>query len=107
MELDGNPVGTVAVHSYDTANGPVVELACLHVQRSHKGRGHGQKLVAFAETQARQRGATRILALSTQASGFFNEKLGYVIGSPEDLPAERRALYDKSGRNSKVLYKEV
>jgi amino-acid N-acetyltransferase len=107
MELDGNPVGTVAVHSYDTPSGPVTELACLHVQRSHKGRGHGQKLVAFAENQAKQRGAHRVLALSTQASGFFEEKMAYNIGSPDDLPAERRAAYDKSGRNSKVLFKNL
>jgi amino-acid N-acetyltransferase len=107
LELDGHPVGTVAVHTYDTPSGRVAELACLHVQRSHKGRGHGQKLVAFAEEQARLRGAQRILALSTQAFVFFEEKMGYSVGSPDDLPSERRAAYDKSGRNSKVLMKSL
>jgi amino-acid N-acetyltransferase len=107
LELDGNPVGTVAVHSFPTPQGLVAELACLHVQRSHKGKGHGQKLVAFAEEIARQRGAVSMIALSTQAPGFFEEKMGYTIGSPEDLPVERKASYDKSGRNSRVLLKRL
>jgi amino-acid N-acetyltransferase len=105
LEMDENPVGTVAVHTYETEQGRVAELACLYVSRSHKGRGHGQKLVAFAEEQARSRGAKRIVALSTQAFRFFEEKMNYTIAQPDALPAERRASYDKSGRNSKVLVK--
>lgn len=109
LELDGNPVGSVAVHSFDTddGSGKLAELACLYVQRSHKNKGHGQKLVAFAEETARQRGCERLLALSTQAFRFFEEKMGYTVSDPSIMPAARRAEYEKSGRNSKVLFKTL
>lgn len=108
LELDGNPVGSVAVHTFDTEDGEMIaELACLYVQRSHKNKGHGQKLVAFAEETARQRGCDRLFALSTQAFRFFEEKMGYTVSSPDVMPPGRRAEYDKSGRNSKVLIKAL
>jgi amino-acid N-acetyltransferase len=107
LELDGNPVGSVAIHSYEEEGGKIAELACLFVRRSHKNKGHGRKLVAFAEDTARQRGCERIVALSTQAFRFFEEKLGYEVADSSVLPAERRDKYDKSGRNSKVLNKRL
>ncbi len=107
LELDGNPVGSVAVHSFNTddGTGKLAELACLYVQRSHKNKGHGQKLVAFAEETARQRGCELLIALSTQAFRFFEEKMGYTVSDPSIMPSTRRAEYDKNGRNSKVLFK--
>ena len=108
LELDGHPVGSVAVHSFDGDGGDTLaEIACLYVQRSHKNQGHGQKLVAFAEETARQRGCERIFALSTQAFRFFEEKMGYMVADPGIMPDTRRAEYDKSGRNSKVLIKAL
>ncbi|WP_038167763.1 amino-acid N-acetyltransferase [Verrucomicrobium sp. BvORR106] len=108
FELDGNLVGTVAVHMYETdEKEKAAELACLFVSRAHKNKGHGRKLVAFAEDIARQRGAVWIFALSTQASRFFEEKMGYRDVGPGILPRDRRDQYDRSGRNSKVLKKET
>ena len=107
LDLDGNPVGCIAVHVYDTGAGKLAELASLCVRRSHKNQRHGQKLVAFAEETARQRGCDRIFALSTQAFRFFEEKMGFSVTTPEIMSPERRAAYDKSGRNSKVLVKAL
>lgn len=107
LELDGNPVGCVAVHDYATEDGKLAELASLCVRRSHKNQGHGQKLVAFAEETARQRGCQRLFALSTQAFRFFEEKMGYTVTDASIMPPERRTAYDKSGRNSKVLVKAL
>jgi amino-acid N-acetyltransferase len=109
LELDGNPVGSVAVHTFamDDQPGILAELACLYVKRSHKNQGHGQRLVAFAEEVAKQRGATELFALSTQAFRFFEEKMGFAVSSPDLLPKSRRLDYDKSGRNSKVLAKAL
>jgi len=107
FELDGNPVGSVAVHSYEEDGRKIAELACLFVRRSHKNKNHGRKLVAFAEEQARQRGSEVLFALSTQAFRFFEEKMGYTVAGPDALPLSRREKYDKSGRNSKVLVKAL
>lgn len=107
LETDGNPIGSVAVHTYEEGGRKIAELACLFVRRSHKNRGHGQKLVAFAEETARQRGADVLVALSTQAFRFFEEKMGFQVSDPTALPAARREQYEKSGRNSKVLVKAL
>ena len=91
LELDGNPVGSVAVHTFESETGKLAELACLYVQRSHKNKGHGQKLVAFAEETARQRGCERLFALSTQAFRFFEEKMGYTSCHLREEPSTTRA----------------
>lgn len=107
LEVDGNPIGSVAVHTYEEDSRKIAELACLFVRRSHKNKNHGRKLVAFAEETARQRGSEILFALSTQAFRFFEEKMGYTVSDPDALPPSRRAKYDKSGRNSKVLVKSL
>lgn len=108
MELDGHAVATVAVHTHDMPDGTKVsELACLFVRRAHKNKGHGRKLVAYAEEIAKQRGSAWIFALSTQAFRFFEEKMGYAEVPTDTLPAARKEAYDKSGRNSRVLKKAL
>ena len=107
LEVDGNPIGSVAVHSYEEEGRRIAELACLFVRRSHKNRGHGGRLVAYAEQVARQRGCDTLVALSTQAFRFFEERMGFQVSDPTCLPAARREQYVRSGRNSKVLVKRL
>jgi amino-acid N-acetyltransferase len=109
LELDGNPVGCVAVHTFHLPDehGKVSELACLFVRRAHKNQGHGRKLVTYAETIARERGSSWLFALSTQASRFFEEKMGYRLSDSSVLPEPRREAYHSSGRNSRVLIKNL
>ena len=98
LEIDGNVVGTVAIHSSNN----ISELACLFVKKSHEGVGYGKRLVSHAVEIAKGKGSSKIYALSTQASGFF-EKLGWEESENEDLPEERRKELIRSGRNSKVF----
>ncbi len=64
-------------------------------------------MMQFVEDRARAKGLGRLLALSTQAFNFFTIKGGFEEGTPEDLPPSRRAVYDESGRRSKVLVKRL
>ena len=105
FEIDKNPVGCVALHVYPEQN--VGELACLYVSSAHENQGIGRKLVQFVEDRARDRGLKRLLALSTQAFSYFQTKGGFVEGAPDDLPPVRREKYNQSGRNSKVLMKQL
>jgi amino-acid N-acetyltransferase len=105
FEIDNNIVGTVAVHLYPEQK--KAELACLNVNESHAHRGIGTKLALRAEAVARELGAETMFALSTQAFTFFQHKLGYAEGCPDDLPAARRDKYEQSGRNSKILVKRL
>ena len=104
-EIDKNPVGCVALHVYPEQN--VGELAFLFVNPSHENQGIGRKLITFVESKARELGLERLITLSTQAFTYFEQKGGFGLGSPEDLPAGRRERYDASGRNSKVLSKKL
>jgi amino-acid N-acetyltransferase len=104
-EIDRNPVGCVALHIYSEEK--KAELACLYVKPSHQNQGIGRKLAQFAETKAREAGAQVLFALSTQAYNFFQSKLGFIEGTPNDLPPARREKYESSGRKSKVLIKHL
>jgi amino-acid N-acetyltransferase len=80
-------------------------MACLYVAKSHEGQGHGRKLMAFAEQLAAKKGAKHLIALSTQAYNFFQQKGGFNEVGPEALPPERRRKWEASGRNSKIMQK--
>jgi hypothetical protein len=56
---------------------------------------------------AKERNILKLFALSTQAFTYFQKKCGFTEGTPEDLPKGRREKYDQSGRNSKVLIKNL
>src|SRR5262249_44680988 len=105
FEIDNNIIGVCSIVPYLADK--KAELACLQVNPAHEHRGIGSKLAVRAELVARELGAETIFCLSTQAFTFFQHKLGYVEGKPEDLPASRRDKYEQSGRNSKILLKSL
>ena len=105
FEIDKNPLACVALHVYPEENQG--ELACLYVSSSHENQGIGRKLIQFVEDKARESGFRELLALSTQAFTYFQSKGGFLEGTPDDLPPARRERYEQSGRNSKVLVKQL
>ncbi|MBV9392736.1 MAG: amino-acid N-acetyltransferase [Verrucomicrobia bacterium] len=105
LEIDRHIVGCVAMYSY--AEEKMAELACLYVSRSNENQGLGRKLMSFVETLARQRGFTHLFALSTQAFVYLQLKGGFVEANPDVLPVARRVKFEASGRNSRVLIKEL
>jgi amino-acid N-acetyltransferase len=105
IEVDRNLVGCVALHIYPETN--QAEMACLYVNKNNSGEGYGRKLMAFVEQLAAQKGVREIFALSTQAFAYFQQKGGFQETTPDVLPADRREKYEASGRNSKVLIKQV
>lgn len=106
LEVDGNPIGCAAVHQVPDFP-ETAEMACLFVRGSHKGQGHGARLVAHAEQIARERGASRLVVLTTRAKGFFEKIDGFSPADPSDLPAGRLATYQASGRRSLVFKKNL
>lgn len=105
FEIDRNPVGCVALHVDRERNQG--ELAGLYVSGAHENQGIGRRLIQYVENRARQLELDRILALSTQAFTYFQTKGGFAEGTPNDLSPARREIYEKSGRNSKVLVKRL
>ena len=105
LEIDRHIVGCVAMYPYPDHK--MAELACLYVNRSNENQGLGRKLISFVEDLARQRGFSKLIALSTQAFVYFQQKAGFVEVGPDILPPARRAKYDSSGRNSRILLKNL
>ena len=105
FEIDKNPVGCVALHIYPEQKQG--ELASLFVSPAHENQGIGRKLIQFIENKAREAGLNELITLSTQAFTYFQSKGGFTEGTSDNLPPARRAKYDQSGRNSKVLVKPL
>lgn len=105
LEVDHTPMACVALHTYPEEQAG--ELACLYVARAHENQGYGRKLMAFVDNLAREKGLKRIFALSTQAYNYLQQKGGFREAPPDQLPAARREKYEQSGRNSKVLVKQL
>jgi amino-acid N-acetyltransferase len=82
-------------------------MACLYVSKAHENKGYGRKLMAFAENLAKEKGIERVYALSTRAVNYLQQKGGFTEADTSMLPGERRARYEVSGRNSKILVKEL
>jgi amino-acid N-acetyltransferase len=82
-------------------------MACLYVSKAHENKGFGRKLMAFAENLAKEKGVERMVALSTRAVNYLQQKGGYTETDTSILSDERRTRYEGSGRNSKILVKEL
>lgn len=104
FEVDKMPVGCVALHAYGTDR---AEMACVCVDPKFENQGIGLRLMQYAESQARARRVGELFCLSTQAFNYFVQKGGFHLGTPDDLPPERRQKYDQSGRRSQVLRKKL
>jgi amino-acid N-acetyltransferase len=105
FEVDRNPVACAALHMYPEQS--KAELASVFVDDRYTNQGIGVKLIHYAENLARSRGVTVLFCLSTQAFNYFEQKAGFRVGTPDDLPPARRDKYDQHGRNSKVLVKSL
>jgi len=104
-EIDGSIVACVHLQSYD--DGTVIEIGSVYVQSFYQNKGVGRHMVEYAEVEAKQRGAKRVIAMTTQATKFFTKLCNFQEGSSDDLPEPRKTNYLANGRNSKVLYKDL
>ncbi|MCH2567404.1 MAG: amino-acid N-acetyltransferase [Pseudomonadales bacterium] len=101
IERDGMVVGCAALYPYDTR----AELACLATHPDYRNDNRGEILLDAIEANARTLGVKTIFALTTHTAQWFSDH-GFIPGSTEDLPSEKRALYNYQ-RNSKVLVKTL
>ncbi len=105
LEVDKSPAACVALHFFPQEK--KAEMACVCVDAKYENQGIGARLMQFVESQARAAGMTELFCLSTQAFNYFVQKGGFRLGTPDDLPAQRRQRYEDSGRRSQVLAKKI
>ncbi len=102
FETDGMVHGCCALHTYESGH---AEIAGLAIDSHYEQFGIGERLVRYLTERARADGIRRLFVLTTQASDWF-EKLGFRLGSIDQMPSVKRDRYDHS-RNSRVLFCDV
>jgi amino-acid N-acetyltransferase len=106
FEIDENIIACVTLYFYPDKP-QMAEVGSLYVMPFYHNRGIGKKMVDYACMMAKERGATTVIALSTQSFGFFSNVCGFEESTKEILPEARLKLYEESGRNAKVLIKQL
>jgi amino-acid N-acetyltransferase len=106
FEIDENLIACISLHTFPE-NAALAEIGSLYVMPFYHNRGIGQKMVDFACMQAKERGAKTVLALSTQAFSFFTSVCEFAEAEKDVLPESRLKTYEESGRNSKILIKQL
>ena len=106
FEVDEAVIACVTLMSYPDQP-ETAEIGSLYVLPFYHNRGIGKKMVEYACLQAKERGAKRVIALSTQSFGFFSNVCGFEESTKEILPEARLRQYDENGRNARVLTKGI
>jgi amino-acid N-acetyltransferase len=106
FEIDENIVATVTLYFFPEKP-QLAEIASLYVMPFYHNRGIGQKMVEYACLQAKERGASSVIALSTQNFGFFTNVCGFQETEKDILPEGRLKTYEENGRNAKILLKPL
>lgn len=103
IEQDGLITTCAALYEYpDELMG---ELACVAVHPDYRTGERGEYLLSMIENKARSHGLTHLFVLTTQSSHWFAEK-GFSPATLNDLPAEKRLLYNQT-RRSMVMIKKI
>lgn len=105
-EIDENIIACVSLSPYADKPG-FAELGSLYVMPFYHDRGIGRKMVEYACKTAREKGAKKVVALSTQAYTFFTSVCGFEEADKTVLPDARLKSYEDSGRKSRVLVKNL
>ena len=95
--------GCAALYAFP-ADG-MAEMACLAVSPLSQGQGDGERLLQRIEQRARALGLKRLFVLTTRTAHWFLKR-GFKLGSVEDLPSQRKDLYNWQ-RKSLVLIKSI
>lgn len=106
FEIDENIIACVTLAFYPDKP-QIAEVGSLYVLPFYQNRGIGRKLIEYACLRAKEKGASQILALSTQSYSFFTSVMNFEETTTAALPEARLKTYSDSGRNPKVLIKTL
>lgn len=103
LEQEEEIIGCAALYPFP--NDKAVELACLAVNPFYRDGGRQERILAFAEKRAKEKGFKTLFVLSTQTTQWFLER-GFVESDVSKLPQEKQAAYSYS-RRSKIYSKPL
>ncbi|TXI14279.1 MAG: amino-acid N-acetyltransferase [Polynucleobacter sp.] len=102
IEHDRVLFGCAALFPFSNGVG---ELSCLAVDPQAQESGDGERLLKRIEARAKAAGLKKLFVLTTRTEHWFLKR-GFVRASVDDLPAERKELYNWE-RKSMVLIKNI
>ncbi|AOY93540.1 amino-acid N-acetyltransferase [Cupriavidus sp. USMAA2-4] len=103
IEHDGVLFGCAALYPYPREG--MAEMACLTVSSEAQGTGDGERILKRIERRARALGLDRLFVLTTRTEHWFLKR-GFVHATVDDLPEDKRKLYNWQ-RKSMVLLKKL
>lgn len=102
IERDGMIIACAALYPYEEH---VAEVACMAVHIDYRDQGRGDQLLQHLEQQCKNKKIEKLFILTTRTAHWFQER-GFAKVNIDDLPVERRKLYNYQ-RNSKVFSKTL
>lgn len=103
LEHDSVLFGCAALYPYPSEK--LGEMSCLTVAPEAQGAGDGERLLMRIEQRARALGLKRLFVLTTRTAHWFLKR-GFKKGTFDDLPEDRRRLYNWQ-RKSLILLKQL
>lgn len=103
LEHDGVIYGCAALYAFPEAGAG--EMAALTVHPEYQNYGDGERLLKRIEARARAAGLSRLFVLTTRTAHWFLKR-GFSMAGVEDLPMERKRLYNWQ-RRSQILIKPL
>lgn len=103
LEHDGLIYGSAALYQFPEEK--LGEMAALTVDAAYQGSGDGERLLHHIENQARKAGLSRLFVLTTRTMHWFLKR-GFKPAGVEDLPIEKRKLYNWQ-RRSQIFIKDL
>ena len=94
FEIDENIIACVSLQFYIDKS-KFAEIGSLYVMPFYHHRGIGKKMVDYGCMMAKERGATTVIALSTQAFSFFTSVCGFEEAEKDVLPESRLKAYEE------------
>ncbi|MDR3011772.1 MAG: amino-acid N-acetyltransferase [Chitinispirillales bacterium] len=101
-EVDGTIHACGALHVFPSRQG---EIAAIVVDEAYSSRGVGRKMVSYLIEHATKMKLAEVFVLTTLTADWFRQ-LGFVDGHIEQLPEQKREIYNKC-RNSLVLKYQI
>lgn len=103
IEHDNYIFGCAALYPFPEEK--MAEMACFSIDTSAQSMGLGSRMLKHMEQRARKDGYEKLFVLTTRAAHWFL-KNGFVASSVDDLPTNKKNIYNWQ-RKSQVFIKKI
>ena len=105
LALDVKKGSRVTIQVSGEGEEKMAEMACFSIDPSMQGAGLGTRILKHMEQRAKTAGLTHLFVLTTRAAHWFL-KNGFVAGDVDDLPANKKQMYNWQ-RRSQIFIKKL